>query len=175
MKNVIIASKNPVKIEATKMAFKRTFPNQDFKFKGVSVKSGVSDQPKSNQESKEGANNRADNAKELFSSGDYWVGIEAGIEKTKEGMESFSWVVIKSKEREGRAKGNIFFLPKRVAQLIEEGKELGEADDIVFNDNNSKQKNGSVGILTHDLIDRTDYYYVALVLALIPFKNSNLY
>jgi inosine/xanthosine triphosphatase len=141
----------------------------------VSVESGVSDQPLSDKESMEGANNRVNNAKKSFKSGDYWVGIEAGVEKTKKGMASFSWVVIKSKDKEGKAKGNIFFLPKKVAELVEEGKELGEADDIVFNDSNSKQKNGSVGILTHDLIDRTDYYYVALVLALIPFRNQNLY
>lgn len=175
MKKVIIASKNPVKIEATRMAFKRTFPQEKFEFRGVSVASGVSDQPLSDEESIEGATNRANNAKESFGSADYWVGIEAGVEKTKKGMGSFSWVVIKSKDQEGKAKGNIFFLPKKVAELVEEGKELGEADDILFDDENSKQKNGSVGILTKDLIDRTDYYYVALVLALIPFNNQTLY
>ena len=59
--------------------------------------------------------------------------------------------------------------------MIDQGKELGDANDIVFGGNNSKQKNGSVGILTGDIINRTDYYYTALVLALIPFKNPNLY
>jgi non-canonical (house-cleaning) NTP pyrophosphatase len=39
--------------------------------------------------------------------------------------------------------------------LVESGKELGDADDIVFGKSNSKQQNGAVGILTHDIITRT--------------------
>jgi non-canonical (house-cleaning) NTP pyrophosphatase len=52
---------------------------------------------------------------------------------------------------------------------------LGDADDIVFKRSNSKQKNGAVGILTDNLINRTDYYTHAIILALIPFTNSKLY
>ena len=175
MKKIIIASKNPVKINAVKMAFQKVFPEELFVFEGNSIPSNVSDQPIGNEETMLGASNRAKNAMSLFSDADYWVGIEGGVEKTERGMESFSWVFIKSKEIEGKAKGNIFFLPKKVEELIDQGKELGDADDIVFGDSNSKQKNGSVGILTGDIITRTDYYYAALVLALIPFKNTDLY
>jgi len=68
-----------------------------------------------------------------------------------------------------------FFLPNEVVKLIKDGKELGDADDIVFNRRNSKQENGAVGILTGDVIDRTKYYTEAVILALIPFKNVDLY
>ncbi|MBQ0741266.1 DUF84 family protein, partial [Aquimarina celericrescens] len=37
------------------------------------------------------------------------------------------------------------------------------------------QKSGAVGILTGDIIDRTAYYTEAGILALIPFKNADLY
>ena len=37
MKKVIIASKNPVKINAVKKGFKKMFPNENFDFNGVSV------------------------------------------------------------------------------------------------------------------------------------------
>ncbi|MGK0308683.1 MAG: non-canonical (house-cleaning) NTP pyrophosphatase, partial [Urechidicola sp.] len=40
---------------------------------------------------------------------------------------------------------------------------------------NSKQKNGAVGILTGNLIDRTQFYVEAMVLALIPFLNKEIY
>ena len=53
--------------------------------------------------------------------------------------------------------------------------ELGDADDVIFGRTNSKQGNGSVGILTADVITRTIFYQQAILLALIPFKNSNLY
>jgi non-canonical (house-cleaning) NTP pyrophosphatase len=59
--------------------------------------------------------------------------------------------------------------------LIKEGKELGEADDIVFQKENSKQKTGAVGLLTGNVLDRTSYYKEAIILALIPFKNKDLY
>ena len=60
-------------------------------------------------------------------------------------------------------------------ELINQGKELGEADDIVFGQSNSKQKNGAVGILTNNIIDRTQFYVEAMVLALIPFLNEDIY
>jgi non-canonical (house-cleaning) NTP pyrophosphatase len=62
-----------------------------------------------------------------------------------------------------------------VAELIRNGKELGEADDIVFGESNSKQKMGAVGLLTNNVIDRTEYYTHAVILALIRFKNANYF
>ena len=59
MKKVIIASKNPVKIQAVKNGFEKMFPTQEFEFIGVSVLSNVADQPFSNDETFRGAKNRA--------------------------------------------------------------------------------------------------------------------
>jgi non-canonical (house-cleaning) NTP pyrophosphatase len=53
--------------------------------------------------------------------------------------------------------------------------ELGVANDMVFNETNSKQKNGAVGLLTHNQIDRVELYRAGVVLALIPFVNQGLY
>ena len=66
-------------------------------------------------------------------------------------------------------------MPTKISNLIKEGYELGDADDMVFKRSNSKQKNGAVGILTDNLINRTDYYSHAIILALIPFTNTKLY
>lgn len=91
-------------------------------------------------------------------------------------MEAFAWVVVKSKQgKVGKGRTGTFFLPHRIAELIREGKELGEADDIVFGRKNSKLENGAVGLLTQDVIHCTDFYVVAVILALIPFKNETLY
>jgi len=172
---IIIASKNPVKINASKTGFEKIFPDQKSSFEGVSVPSGVSDQPMTDKETLQGAINRAHAAKEKFSKATYWIGIEGGIEKMGEEMAAFAWVVILSNDKMGKARTSTFFLPQKVTALIEQGYELGEADDMVFGKTNSKQKSGAVGILTDDLIDRTIYYSEAVVLALIPFKNANLY
>ncbi len=174
MKKVIISSKNPVKIQAVKNGFEKMFPNQQFEFVGVSVPSNVSNQPSSNSETFFGAKNRADNAANQVNA-DFYVGIEGGIEHINNEAQAFAWIVINSAGKYGKSRTGTFFLPREIVKLLKEGKELGEADDIVFKRSNSKQENGAVGILTGDVIDRTKYYTEAVILSLIPFKNIGLY
>lgn len=176
MKRIIIASENPVKINATLGGFKKMFPSEQFEIEGISVPSLVSDQPKNDAETFLGAINRADNAGREHAGADFYVGIEGGIEEKNSDMEAFAWVVIKSKSGGlGKGRTGTFFLPAQIAKLIKEGMELGEADNIVFGRINSKRENGAVGILTDNVIDRTKYYTEAVILALIPFKNKDLY
>lgn len=183
MKKIIIASTNPVKINAVAAAFGKMFPGEAFETEGISAASGVSNQPKSDSETFEGAMNRAENASHM-ADGDFWVGIEGGVEEmVRPGspqedsqMEAFAWVVIKGKDGKfGKGRTGTFFLPPKVAELIKRGMELGEADDIVFKRKSSKQENGAVGILTGNIMDRTRYYTETVVLALVPFKNEELY
>jgi len=176
MKMVIVASTKPVKLNSTEIGFTKMFPEETFVIQGLPAASGVSDQPMSEDETIKGATNRANNVSELDPGADYWVGIEGGIDFIDEELVAFAWVVVKSKDgRIGRGKTGTFFLPPKVANLVKQGKELGEADDIVFGTNNSKQVNGAVGILTGDVLTRTTYYEPAVILALIPFKNQSLY
>lgn len=175
MKKIIISSKNPVKIKATIDGFRKMFPEQDFEIEGISVSSDVSDQPMSDSETMLGAYNRATKASANQSDADFWVGIEGGIEDKNLEMESFAWVVIKSLNKVGKGRTGTFLLPEKVSELIRKGKELGEANDIVFGMTNSKQKGGAIGILTNNLIDRSQFYTEAVILALISFKNEDLY
>jgi inosine/xanthosine triphosphatase len=175
MKKVIIASRNPVKIQAVRNGFEQMYPDQEFEFTGLSIKSGVSDQPMSSDETFIGAKNRAENASVQDPDADFYIGIEGGIEQSDGEMAAFAWVVIKSNGTYGKSKTGTFYLPKQVVELVNQGKELGEADDIVFDRTNSKQKSGAVGILTGDIIDRTSYYAEAVILAAIPFRNEDLY
>ena len=173
---IVVASKNPVKLKAAGEGFKKMFPEKTFEAVGVSVPSGVSDQPRSDKEALEGATNRAQNARAAMPEADFWVGLEGGVEEREQGMISVGWTVVIGKDGKiGRGKNGSFFLPHRVAELIRQGKELGEADDIVFGRTNSKQANGAVGLLTGDVIDRAILYTEGMILALIPFKNEGLY
>ncbi len=174
-KKVLVASKNPVKLEAVKTGFSRMFPSMELEFLNASVPSHVEDQPMDNEATFKGALNRANNAKSAFADADFWVGVEGGIERAGDEMAAFAWIVILSAEKSGKARTGSFFLPEKVRELIDAGKELGEADDIVFGHSNSKQTNGAVGILTQNCITRTTLYSEAVVLALIPFKNPEIY
>lgn len=172
---VIVGSKNPVKLNCTRIAFQKVFPDDRIACEGVSAPSGVADQPMSDAETLEGAINRATNTRKLAPGADYWVGIEGGLMTNDGEMEAFAWVYIVSNTHSGKARTATFQLPARIRDLINQGIELGVADDMVFKRENSKQGNGAVGILTHDLIDRTQYYEPAVILALIPFVNKELY
>ena len=174
MKTIVIASQNPVKIRATLNGFQRMFPAEDFRVQTVTVPSGVSRQPLSDAEALQGALNRAKNAAR-GAPGDYWVGIEGGVTEAMGEMTAFAWIAIRSNWQVGKSRTGTFFLPGEVAELVRSGKELGEADDIVFGRNNSKQENGAIGILTGDVVDRTALYEQAVILALVPFKNLELY
>ncbi|WP_297337315.1 inosine/xanthosine triphosphatase [Algoriphagus sp.] len=172
---VIVGSKNPVKIYSAEDAFTLAF-NKGFHINGVSSYSDVSAQPKGDEETRLGAKNRALSAQRIFPEGDFWVGIEGGVATDELGMNAFAWIyIINSEGKSSQAKTAIFYLPKAIAELIDSGMELGHADDQFFDQENSKQRGGSVGILTKGALDRRSYYAQAIVLALIPFLNKNLF
>lgn len=174
--HIVIASKNPVKIEATRAGFVAMFPDQELITEGVSVPSGVSEQPINNEEIVTGAENRARNAAKMFPTGDFFVGLEGGVEDKEGKMHSFAWIAICDKAGKiGFGKTGEFILPQKVRELILGGMELGHADDLVFGKTNSKQENGAVGILTDNAIERAEFYKQAVIFALIPFKNPTLY
>lgn len=172
---VIIASSNPVKINAAREGFSKIFPDRSFEFKGIEVPSGVPDQPMTDEETLLGASNRASNARTAASEADFWVGIEGGIHETSEGMLAFAWVVVLSNEREGKSRTSTFYLPPKVTELIHAGIELGHANDQVFGEKNSKHKGGAVGSLTGGVLNRSEYYVQPVLLALIPFLNPEIY
>ncbi len=175
MPTIIVASKNPVKIRATLNGFQEMFPGEEFFVEGVNVQSEISEQPMTNAETIKGAENRAKNA-QAIADGDFFVGLEGGVEEKNNLMHSFAWIVVRDNDGNvGMGKTGEFILPQKVKELINSGMELGEADDIVFGKNNSKQANGAVGILSGDVIDRLNFYKHAVILALIPFKNPVLY
>jgi inosine/xanthosine triphosphatase len=175
MKSIILASTNPVKRDAVLTGFLRMFPNDEFYIQGIAVPSGVSDQPLDSGETLQGALNRSARAAAARPEADYWVGIEGGVENLAGKLAAFAWVVVRSNQGLGKSRTGTFFLPPAVTELIRAGKELGEAGDLVFGRINSKTENGAVGLLTRDVIVRAELYAHAVVLALIPFKNGDLY
>lgn len=174
MKTIIVASTNPVKIESVRAGFERMFPDETFAVRGLAVEAGVSDQPMTDAETHQGALNRAGNAAAAEPDADFWVGIEGGLEEKYGELHGVAWIVVRGRDRIGKSRTASFVLPAEVAALIHQGYELGHADDLVFGRENSKQTNGSVGILTADVLNRTLYYEHAVILALIPFKNVHL-
>jgi inosine/xanthosine triphosphatase len=175
MKTILVASTNPIKIDAVRLGFERMFPSEQFSISSISVPSEVSDQPMSDAETRQGALSRATSARAKDPSSDYWVGIEGGVDLIDRRMVALAWVAILSCDQQGISRSGTFFLPPLVVELILAGKELGDADDIVFGRSNSKQLNGAIGLLSGDALDRTGLYAQTVLLALLPFKSPQYY
>ena len=171
----MVASLNPVKVQAALEGLQRMFPAFSFNVSTVSVPSGVADQPMSDEETLQGAMKRVRQAREVIPNADLWVGIEGGVAWVGDEMAAFAWVVVQSSDLAGKARSGTFFLPEAVAALVGQGVELGEVDDRIFGRTNSKQAGGAIGILTDNVLDRKQLYEQAVVLALVPFRNASLY
>jgi inosine/xanthosine triphosphatase len=175
---IVVGSTNPVKQQAARDGFAAMYPHLTLDITGLEAPSGVSDQPFGDAETMQGALNRARYALQAMREVDYAVGIEGGVGDL-EGHDGllmvFAWVVIVDRSGKiGKARSGAFQLPDEIAQLVRQGLELGDADDQVFGQQNSKQRNGSVGLLTGDALTRTGFYAPAVLMALIPFKNPQL-
>jgi len=145
---IIVASKNPVKINAVREWLVDMFPDHTLNVVWESFASGVSDQPMTDTETYQWAYNRAHNAYQKWWA-DLYVGLEWWLEEQDWELLCFAWIVIiDAKQKIWKAKTATFILPAKISELIHQWKELGEADDIVFGHTNSKQSMWAVGILT---------------------------
>ncbi|CAJ1952234.1 unnamed protein product [Cylindrotheca closterium] len=81
----------------------------------------------------------------------------------------------KQKPTFGLAKTGMFPLPSAIAKMVQDDMELGDADDKLFGRVNGKKSNGTVGILTNNVITRAEYYEQALILALVPWIRPDVY
>ena len=175
MASIIVASRNPVKIEATRVGFQQMFPELEFAVEGIEVASGVSDQPMSDEETFQGAMNRLAAARAERPTAQFAVGIEGGIEVIRGKMMAFAWIVIESSGAIGSSRSGTFALPPQVQQLVAAGEELGVANDHVFAQHNSKQQGGAIGLLSNGIIGRELLYSHAVVLALVRFHHQDLF
>jgi inosine/xanthosine triphosphatase len=171
---ILVASKNPVKINAVAKAFKICFTSNQ-EVEGVAVPSGVPDQPRSDGETRTGAFNRVENLIKKGSKADYYIGIEGGVDIVENRLFTFAWIAVSDGIKQNFARTGSFELPPEVARLIYSGMELGDANDKIFAKQNSKQENGAVGLLTRDILTREQLYQQAIILSLIPFLNKGLY
>lgn len=170
---IAVASLNPVKIAAVEAAFRTQFPGADLEVIPLSVASGVSHQPLSDEQTRQGARNRVLNLQQRYPHADFWVGLEGGVDNFDGQLMAFAWMAIgRGDGAVSAARSATLPLPPMVQQLVADGLELGAANDRVFATRNSKQGGGAFGLLTEGLYTRESIYTQTLVLALIPFVNE---
>lgn len=164
-----VASANPAKINAVASAFAEVFPDETLDVQGIAVASGVADQPMNSDDTLLGAMNRV--AALMDITADYRVAIEAGLD----GEFTFAWMVIEHRGKIGKARSASLMLPPAALLQLQQGKELGDVMDAMFHQDNIKQKGGAIALLTQNKLSRSSVYHQALILAMIPFLNQNLF
>jgi inosine/xanthosine triphosphatase len=170
---IAVGSTNPVKVTAVRKITSRIWA--DAEIIPISVPSGVSDMPMTDEETVTGARNRAFAARDALDA-DFGVGLEGGVHPEPFGLTLHGWVVVvDGNGRMGIGGGGRLPLPDHIAQKVLAGTELGQVMDDLLGDHNSKQKGGAVGALTNGLILREETFALAVAYALAPFVSPNLY
>lgn len=170
---VVVASRNPVKLNAVREAFAVQFPRSSLELISADVNSGVSEQPSTDEETRAGARNRASGAAAAVPDADFWVGLEGGIQVIDEQLMAFAWMAVRGVDGDICESRSVTLpLPPAVRRLVEQGLELGDANDRVFSTINSKQEGGAYGLLTGGRYTRESVYTQTMIIALVPFVHE---
>lgn len=172
---VAVGSNNPVKKNATKLAFETIWPEESWEIIGVEVKSGISNQPMSDEEAIKGATNRAKKALKKVDA-DFGVGLEGGLNQIGQHWFDCGWAVVVNKSGNlGIGSSCRIKTPSSMIKLIKKGYELGTANDKIFGRTNSKQSEGHFGLMTKNAITRTSGYRDGLIMALTRFIHPEIF
>ena len=149
---IIVGSNNEAKIDAVRSNF------SGFEVEGMEVSSKVSSQPFSDEETLEGAINRA---RECASSakGSMGIGLEGGVMEIENDLYLCNWgVLVDNHENVFTASGARIPLPDEVAKGLNKGKELGDIMDEFAQRSEIRQKEGAIGIFTAELVNRKEMF-----------------
>lgn len=160
---ILVASSNPVKINAVKTALSY-WPSLEFVLESEVVDSNVPDQPVGEEQTLAGAKTRVRGALGTHAESAIGVGIEAGIGQLDGVWYAFAWIVVATRMQLVSARSASFPIPSPAIKWLEMGYELGDAIDRAYNLTNSKQQDGAIGVVTGGLITRTDLYVQPLVI-----------
>ncbi|PID03915.1 inosine/xanthosine triphosphatase [Sporosarcina sp. P2] len=145
----VLGSENQAKKRAVVRVVERYVENSTISF--ASVQSGVSAQPMSEEETRQGAINRSITAaKNAFG-----IGLEGGVHMLSGTMYLCNWGALTTPEgKMFTAAGAQIPLPDELADEIRRGKELGDAVDTYFKKQNVRTSEGAMGMLTAQLVPR---------------------
>lgn len=170
---IAVGSTNPVKVAAATQAINRIWPTATLT--PVAVVSGVRPQPMSDEEAITGAINRARCARQAIDA-DLGIGLEGNVDANGHGFFITGWAaVVDQAGTLGIGGGGRFLVPPAIATALQNGGELGALMDQLVGEENTKQRQGAVGILTGGLISRTAALESAVIFALTRFLNPDYY
>ncbi|WP_328589040.1 DUF84 family protein [Sutcliffiella halmapala] len=157
MINIAIGSKNPAKYEAVIQALNEL--EIFYTWESFEVDSGVSAQPLSDQETINGAIQRAKGAL-LKSGGDFAIGLEGGIVigDSPQIMVCNWGGLVDRTGKEFIAGGARIALPDYFKEAVLAGKELGDLMDEYCQSKDIRKHEGAIGIFTNGAVTRLEMF-----------------
>jgi inosine/xanthosine triphosphatase len=171
---VAIGTQNPAKVHAIQKAFQEQYG--EVLFQCLKTDSNVSEQPLSDQETIEGALNRAKNVLKATES-DVGIGLEGGVSESLYGMFVCNWGALVDRDgNEIIGGGARIPLPNEIIRGLKAGKELGPLMDEYAKRTEIRKKEGAIGVLTNDLVTRKEMFrhVVGLLIGQWQYKQNNL-
>lgn len=172
---VLIATKNPGKIEGAKRALEHYF--KDIEILGIPVNSAVSEQPL-NKEIYNGAKNRVKNlkiyAKENNIQADLFLSIESGINNLLGPWLITNIAVVENNNDFGSYGASPSFpVPDNLVNDIIDSDLSKVMNKVFVQDEERHNKGGGIQLLTHNIISRIDLTESAFIMALTKYINDN--
>lgn len=167
---LFVASQNPVKINAVKQAVAEHLP--DSPVEGLEAASDIAAQPMSDEETRQGAINRARNLRQRLLTTNQlqegeealFIGLEGGVflpefATTKTELWSTVWAAVL--DQDGQlflSNGARFPVPEFLAEMLLSGQEMGPSLGTHVGDLDLRQKSGMIGFVTKNFTNRTEEY-----------------
>lgn len=163
MNKCYLGSKNIVKLEAVKEVL------NDYDVIGISVDSKVGSQPKSDEETIQGALNRA----LALPKDGLRIGLEAGVHIHNNKLFLVNWgVMIDFNDEVYYAGGTRIPLDDFIKdKLFNQNMELADVMDEYLNTKGIKYKEGAIGYYTYNLIKRKDIFVHIMKLLYGQYKR----
>lgn len=148
---ILVGSNNPTKIQAVK----NVFPAAEIG--NLDALSKVSAQPFSDEETMEGAINRAREC--AAAEACIGIGLEGGVMEINGEMYLCNWgALVDENERVYLASGARIPLPQEVTEQLKNGIELGEVMDEYASKKDVRSNEGAIGIFTKEEINREEMF-----------------
>lgn len=172
---ILVATKNPGKIEGAKRALSHYF--DDIDIQGIPVESEVSEQPV-NDEIYTGAKNRIKNlkayAKENNMQADLFLSIESGISNSLGAWMIINIAIIEDENGfESCGTSPSFPVPDRLVEDVIKTDLNNVMHKILNHDLDMRNKGGGIQALTHNKVTRIDFTESAFIMALTQYINGD--
>lgn len=153
---IAVGTKNMAKTKAVEEIVKKYDIQCEMIFENVD--SGVSAQPFTNEETRQGAINRAKRVLEQTNA-DWGFGLEGGVQIIDGIMYCVNWGSLALKNGNVYcAQGASFELPHTIAKKLLAGEELGPVMNEYTNSKNIRHHEGAIGIFTNGFINREEMF-----------------